>query len=171
MIKNAFYIARSGRPGVVVVDIPKDIQQAPGGELYPESVSIRGYKPSSGVHLGQIKKAAELLSRAKRPLFLAGGGCDVLCSIGTRFNDRITGKNGTFACGASIIHIDVDPASISRNIAVDNPIVADAGEAVRALLKRISKQLCCDRSNWLTLIHGWQTEHPLTEFPPDQPSF
>ena len=186
IIKEAFYIARTGKPGPVLVDFPKDIQNALGSDEYPQEVSIRGYKPSTGVHMGQLKKAADMLANAKRPLFLVGGGvniagagegmtalaeklgvpvvttimgkgslptdhplyignmgmhgnvasntavseCDLLFSIGTRFNDRITGKISEFAKNAKIVHIDVDAASISRNIVVDVPIVADAKEAI-----------------------------------------
>lgn len=186
IIKEAFYIARTGKPGPVLVDFPKDIQNALGSDEYPQEVSIRGYKPSTGVHMGQLKKAADMLANARRPLFLVGGGvniagagegmtalaeklgvpvvttimgkgalptdhplyignmgmhgnvasntavseCDLLFSIGTRFNDRITGKISEFAKGAKIVHIDVDAASISRNIVVDVPIVADAKEAI-----------------------------------------
>ena len=186
IIKEAFYIARTGKPGPVLIDFPKDIQNALGSDEYPQEVSIRGYKPSTGVHMGQLKKAADMLANAKRPLFLVGGGvniagagegmtalaeklgvpvvttimgkgalptdhplyignmgmhgnvasntavseCDLLFSIGTRFNDRITGKISEFAKNAKIVHIDVDAASISRNIVVDVPIVADAKEAI-----------------------------------------
>ena len=186
IIKEAFYIACTGKPGPVLVDFPKDIQNALGSDEYPQEVSIRGYKPSTGVHMGQLKKAADMLANAKRPLFLVGGGvniagagegmtalaeklgvpvvttimgkgalptdhplyignmgmhgnvasntavseCDLLFSIGTRFNDRITGKISEFAKNAKIVHIDVDAASISRNIVVDVPIVADAKEAI-----------------------------------------
>ena len=186
IIKEVFYIARTGKPGPVLVDFPKDIQNALGSDEYPQEVSIRGYKPSTGVHMGQLKKAADMLANAKRPLFLVGGGvniagagegmtalaeklgvpvvttimgkgalptdhplyignmgmhgnvasntavseCDLLFSIGTRFNDRITGKISEFAKNAKIVHIDVDAASISRNIVVDVPIVADAKEAI-----------------------------------------
>ena len=191
IIKEAFYIARTGKPGPVVVDLPKDIQNAPGSDEYPSEVSIRGYKPSTGVHMGQLKKATGMLAAAKRPLFLLGGGvnishaqeemrllaeklqvpvvttimgkgsiptdhplfignmgmhgnvaantavseCDLLFSIGTRFNDRITGKISEFAKDAKIVHIDIDAASISRNIVVDVPIVADAKEAIGKLLE------------------------------------
>ena len=175
IIKNAFYIAKTGKPGPVLVDIPKDIQIAMGSDEYPTEVNIRGYKPSEGAHSGQIKKALEKLKNAKRPVFLIGGGvniaharkemtelaeltgvpvvttimgkgaiptnhplyvgnigmhgnlasnkaimeCDVLFSIGTRFNDRITGTIDTFAKNAEIIHIDIDAASISRNMKLD----------------------------------------------------
>ena len=191
IIKEAFYIANTGKKGPVVVDLPKDIMLEEGDDLYPKEVKIRSYKPSKGVHIGQLKKANSLLSQAKKPLFLMGGGvnisganeeakklaeltqvpvittimgkgalptnhelyignvgmhgcyaanhaiseCDLLFSIGTRFNDRITGKIDEFAKNAKIVHIDIDAASISRNIQVDIPIVADAKEAMTALLK------------------------------------
>ena len=189
VIKEAFYIARTGRPGPVVVDLPKDVMAEPGNPEYPETVSIRGYKPSTGVHVGQLKRAITMLERAQRPLFLVGGGvnisganeaftklaevtnvpvvstimgrgaiptnhplyignlgmhgmyaanvavgkCDLLFSIGTRFNDRITGRIHEFAPKAKIVHIDIDTASISRNIHVDVPIVADAKEAIEKM--------------------------------------
>lgn len=214
IIKKAFTIAATGRPGVVVVDLPKDIQQAYGDDSYPKDVSIRGYKPSSGVHMGQIKKSLEVLAHAKKPLLLFGGGvkiahaneeakqlveltgipvvttimgkgaiptdhplyignigihgsfaantaisrCDVLLSVGVRFNDRITGKIGAFAPDAAIIHIDIDPASISRNIVVDIPIVADAKVAIQALLKQ-AQPLNVQR--WIDESNRWNKQHPL----------
>ena len=217
-IKKAFYIARTGKPGVVVIDLPKDIQQAYGSDEYPEEVEIRGYKPKGSVHAGQIKKAVEVLNRAKKPVFLIGGGviisraqdemqrlaeatgvpvittimgkgaiptthdlyignigihgsyaantaishCDVLFSIGTRFNDRITGKIGEFAPNAAIIHIDIDPASISRNIAVDIPIVADAKSAISALLEKAQPG---GTGKWLEEINVWKKQHPISMGP------
>ena len=214
VIKKAFYIARTGKPGVVVVDLPKDIQQAPGSDCYPAQIEIRGYKPNTRVHMGQIGKTLECLKRAKRPVFLLGGGvkiahaglemtalmektgipavttimgkgavptdhplyvgnlgihgsyaantaisrCDVLFSIGVRFNDRITGKVSEFAKDAVIIHVDIDPASISRNIEVDIPIVADAKKAVQALLKNA---FACDCEDWRKQIDLWKKEYPL----------
>lgn len=215
IIKKAFYIATTGRPGPVLVDLPKDIQREYGSSCYPDQVKIRGYRPGFAVHGGQIKKALERLNQAKRPVFLVGGGvniaraeeamtrlaertgvpvvttimgkgaipsthplyagnigihgsfaansavsgCDVLFSIGTRFNDRITGKNGEFARHAAIIHVDIDPASISRNIAVDIPIVADAGAAIRALLE---KAVLLDTGAWREQIDGWKEARPIT---------
>ena len=215
VIKKAFYIARTGKPGVVVVDLPKDIQQAYGDDIYPEKIEIRGYKPNVTVHDGQIKKVIAILAQAKRPLFLIGGGvniagarkemrqlaeltgipvvttimgkgaiptthplyignigihagyaanqsiseCDVMFSIGTRFNDRITGKTDTFAKNATLIHIDIDPASISRNIAVDIPIVSDAKNALEVLLKKVKRLDCGD---WLKQINEWKEAYPLT---------
>lgn len=215
ILKEAFYIARTGRPGPVVVDIPKDIQQAEGDEVYPSEVNIRGYKPNESVHVGQIKKAVGLLKKAKKPLFLIGGGvnisganeelrqlvemtrvpvittimgkgaiptshelyfgnigihgsyaanhavseCDVLFSIGTRFNDRITGKISEFAKNAKIIHIDIDSASISKNIVVDIPIVADAKMAIEKLLE-YAMPLKLDK--WIMQLMDWNREHPIS---------
>ena len=183
IIKMAFYIARTGKPGPVIVDIPKDIQTTLGPAQYPDKIDIRGYKPNESVHVGQLKRAYKMLKSAKKPLILAGGGiniaranenlqtfaekmnvpvvttimgkgalptthplyigntgmhgkyasnkavseCDVLFSIGTRFNDRITGDLNEFAPKAKIVHIDVDTASISRNVVVDVPVEPDAG--------------------------------------------
>ena len=215
IIKEAFYIARTGRPGPVVVDLPKDIQVAMGDEEYPEEVNIRGYKPNESVHVGQVKKAVSLLKKAKKPLFLLGGGvniacanedmkklveltgvpvittimgkgaiptshplymgnigihgsyaanhavseCDVLFSIGTRFNDRITGKISEFAKNAKIIHIDIDSASISKNIVVDVPIVADAKLAVQKILEYVSP-LKIDA--WVDRLKEWKQTYPIT---------
>ena len=215
VIKEAFYIARTGRPGPVVVDLPKDVMAEPGNPEYPETVSIRGYKPSTGVHVGQLKRAITMLERAQRPLFLVGGGvnisganeaftklaevtnvpvvstimgrgaiptnhplyignlgmhgmyaanvavgkCDLLFSIGTRFNDRITGRIHEFAPKAKIVHIDIDTASISRNIHVDVPIVADAKEAIEKMLAYVKES---DTEQWLAKIEGWRAEHPLS---------
>lgn len=214
IIKNAFYIAKTGKPGPVLVDIPKDIQIAMGSDEYPTEVNIRGYKPSEGAHSGQIKKALEKLKNAKRPVFLIGGGvniaharkemtelaeltgvpvvttimgkgaiptnhplyvgnigmhgnlasnkaimeCDVLFSIGTRFNDRITGTIDTFAKNAEIIHIDIDAASISRNIKVDIPIVADAKVAITKMLKYAEK---LDIADWVSEIMKIKEEYPI----------
>ena len=214
IIKNAFYIAKTGKPGPVLVDIPKDIQIAMGSDEYPTEVNIRGYKPSEGAHSGQIKKALEKLKNAKRPVFLIGGGvniaharkemtelaeltgvpvvttimgkgaiptnhplyvgnigmhgnlasnkaimeCDVLFSIGTRFNDRITGTIDTFAKNAEIIHIDIDAASISRNIKVDIPIVADAKVAITKMHKYAEK---LDIADWVSEIMKIKEEHPI----------
>lgn len=213
-IKKAFYIAKTGKPGVVVVDLPKDIQRAYGSDFYPKEIGIRGYKPNTSVHMGQINKALEILNNARKPVFLIGGGvniahankemtqlaeltgvpvittimgkgaipttnrlyvgnigihgsyaansaisnCDVLFSIGTRFNDRITGKIEEFAPKATIIHIDIDAASISRNIVVDIPIVADAKKAICALLDK-AKPL--NIAEWTDEISKWKKQYPI----------
>lgn len=214
IIKMAFYIASTGKPGPVLIDIPKDIQTAAGPAEYPSSVQIRGYKPNEGVHIGQLKKAYKMLRTAKRPLILAGGGvniarandkllqfaektqtpvvttvmgkgaiptshalyvgnsgmhgkyaankavseCDVLFSIGTRFNDRITGDLNEFAPKAKIVHIDVDTASISRNVVVDVPVVSDAKLALEHLLEWAEPK---DTTKWQNQIAAWEKENPL----------
>lgn len=214
IIKEAFYIARTGRPGPVLIDLPKDVMGELGSAEYPSTVNIRGYKPNTSVHMGQLKKALKMLKKAKKPLFLAGGGvniarandaftevvnktnvpvvttimgrgsvptnhplfignlgmhgcyaanmavgeCDLLFSIGTRFNDRITGKLHSFAPNAQIVHIDIDTSSISRNIHVDIPIVADALEAVQKMNEYVEP---CDTEKWLAQIRKWDEEHPL----------
>ncbi len=215
IIKKAFYIAKTGKQGVVVVDLPKDIQQEYGSDEYPDKIEIRGYKPNKYVHVGQIKRAMEVLNHAQRPIFLIGGGvksshtalemkklteitgvpvvttimgkgvlptthplyvgnigihgsyaantaisqCDVLFSIGTRFNDRITGKIEQFAPHAVIIHIDIDSASISRNIVVDIPIVADARKAIHLL---IEKAMPLNIKTWVNQIDAWKKQYPIT---------
>ena len=215
IIKEAFYIARTGRPGPVLIDLPKDVMGELGSPDYPDTVNIRGYKPNTSVHMGQLKRALKMLKKAKKPLFLAGGGvniarankiftevvnktnvpvvttimgrgavptdhpmfignlgmhgqyaanmavseCDLLFSIGTRFNDRITGKLHAFAPNAQIVHIDIDTASISRNIHVHVPIVADALEAVTKMSEYVEP---CETETWLECIREWKAEHPLT---------
>lgn len=215
IIKEAFYIASTGRPGPVVVDLPKDMMAELGDAEYPKTVNIRGYKPSPSLHVGQLKRAIKMLKDAERPLFLAGGGvniakanenflkiveltgipvvttimgrgaiptnhplfignlgmhgayaankavsnCDVLFSIGTRFNDRITGKIHEFAPKAEIIHIDIDTGSISRNVHVDVPIVADAFDATEKMLEYVGPH---DTKAWLQEIANWNREFPLT---------
>ncbi|MDD3403942.1 MAG: biosynthetic-type acetolactate synthase large subunit [Hespellia sp.] len=214
IIKEAFYIARTGKPGPVLIDLPKDVMAELGSADYPTSVNIRGYKPSTGVHIGQLKRAIKMLAKAERPLFLAGGGvnianaqesftrlaeitkvpvittvmgrgaiptnhplyignvgmhgayasnmavseCDLLFSIGTRFNDRITGKLHSFAPHAQIVHIDIDTAAISRNVQVDVPIVADAKEAIEKMLEYVAG---CSTKKWLDEVGEWKVEHPL----------
>ena len=214
IIKMAFHIATTGRPGPVLIDLPKDIQTATGDGEYPDKVEIRGYKPNDSVHIGQLKKGYKLLKSAKRPLFLVGGGvhvsrankemlklvektkipmvttimgkgaiptdhpyyignsgmhgsyasnkavaeCDVLFSIGTRFNDRITGDLNEFAPKAKIVHVDIDTASISRNVVVDVPIVADAKMAIEKMLEWVEPQ---KTDKWMQMIADWKEENPL----------
>ncbi|MGC4019087.1 MAG: biosynthetic-type acetolactate synthase large subunit [Muricomes sp.] len=214
IIKEAFYIASTGKPGPVLIDLPKDVMAELGSPEYPSEVNIRGYKPNTTVHMGQLKRALKMLQKAKAPLFLAGGGinvsnasgmftelvekvrvpvittvmgrgaiptdhplfvgnlgmhgayaanmavseCDLLFSIGTRFNDRITGNLREFAPLAKIVHIDIDTAAISRNIQVDIPIVADACEAITKMLEYVEP---CETKKWLGKIGGWKEEYPL----------
>ena len=214
IIKMAFQIANSGKPGPVLIDIPKDIQLELGSAVYPSHVDIRGYKPNASVHIGQLKKAFKLLKGAKKPLILAGGGvniakandlllefaekmnvpvvttimgkgaiptthelyigncgmhgkyaankavseCDVLFSVGTRFNDRITGDLNEFAPKAQIIHIDIDTASISRNVVVDVPVVSDAKLALEKMLEWAEAK---KTKHWMEEIAAWEAENPL----------
>jgi len=194
-MKKAFYIAATGRPGPVVVDIPKDVTQNTCAFAYPESVSMRSYNPTSKGHTGQIKKAAQMLLEAKRPMLYVGGGavlgngaeparalarklgfpvastlmglgafpepdpqnlgmlgmhgtyeanmamqhCDVLLAIGARFDDRVIGNPKHFGKEARrIIHIDVDPSSISKRVRVDVPIVGPVNQVLDDILTQIS---------------------------------
>jgi len=193
-IKKAFYIAATGRPGPVVVDIPKDVTQHKCVYHYPQSVSMRSYNPTLKGHTGQIKKAAQMLLEAKRPMIYTGGGlvlgnaaaqltelarvlgfpvtntlmglggfpspdplflgmlgmhgtyesnmamqhCDVLLAVGARFDDRVIGNPKHFASEHHrIIHIDVDPSSISKRVKVDVPIVGDVGSVLDDVLKLV----------------------------------
>ena len=212
IIKEAFYIASSGRPGPVLVDLPVDILKALAVDTYPEKVKIDGYKPVVNGHPLQIKKAAAKLMEAKRPIILCGGGvnisrssdvfrefvdiigvpvvstlmgisaipsahplylgmvgmhgvypanmalsnCDLIFSIGCRFSDRITGKLSEFAVDAEIVHIDIDSATISRNVSVAIPIVGDAGNIVNDLIPLVE---CCNISSWLDTVNDWQKEY------------
>lgn len=213
-IRRAFYIAKTGKPGVAVVDLPKDVQRAYGSDSYQKEINVRGYKPNTSVPIGQLNKALDILNHAEKPVFLIGGGvhiahankemtqlaevtgvpvittimgkgaiptanhlyvgnlgihgsyaanlavshCDVLFAIGTRFNDRITGKIDEFAADAKIIHIDIDAASISHNITVDVPIAADAKEAICALLEKAET---LHISEWTDEISRWKMQHPI----------
>jgi len=219
-IKKAFYIAKTGRPGPVLVDIPKDVQTAMCEFEYPDAIHLRSYNPTYHGNPKQIKKVAKVIEQAERPLLYIGGGvitsnahkevlelaerlqipvfttlmgigafpgdhplslgmsgmhgtykanmaiqyCDLLISIGARFDDRITGKVSEFAPNAQIIHIDIDPTSISKNIPVDYPIVGDAKLVLKELLSTLkdSNKIDQDREKWLDLIKKWDSEHPLS---------
>ena len=214
-IKDAFYIARTGRPGPVLVDIAKDAQQKETEFVYPKEANIRSYKPNYEGHPRQIAKAAEIINNAKRPVIYAGGGvvlsdasqellelankaripvtttllglggfpqtnelsldmlgmhgtvyanktitnCDVLIAIGARFDDRVTGRIDKFAPDAKIIHIDIDPTAISKNIIVDVPIVGDCKRVLIELNKLIQKP---DNDEWLKQVFEWKKMFPLS---------
>ena len=218
IMREAFYIATSGRPGPVLVDIPKDVLLEFSEEPLPETVSIRGYNPVLKGHPMQIRKAARTLAKAKRPLFYVGGGlsisgaaeafrrvvdkvnvptiaslmgisvlpsehprflgmlgmhgtyaanmavqnCDLLFAIGTRFDDRATGEIAKFAPNATVVHIDIDPASISRNVAVEIPIVGDARLILEEMLPQMEAPAI---EEWVGLTDEWKRTHPLTEIP------
>ncbi len=223
VIKEAFYIAGTGRPGPVLVDLPKDVQTAVAPFKYPEKIEIRGYKPTLQGNPRQIEKALEAIEDAERPLFYVGGGvqwsdasaqltqlvrglripltttvmalgvypssdplclgmlgmhggywanmavhyCDVLIAVGARFDDRVTGRVSDFAPHAkTIIHIDIDPSSISKNIKVHIPIVGDIKEVLSAMLKRVkSQESLAPRqalwAEWHKQIMQWKAEKPL----------
>ena len=214
ILKEAFYIATTGRPGPVLVDLPADVMKEIREEHFPKTVDIRSYKPSTGIHIGQLKRAMTELKRAKRPIFLIGGGVniakageqlvqlvektgvpvvttvmgkgamptnhplyigncgmhgsfasnkaiqnsDLIFSIGARFSDRTTGDVSRFATGATIIHVDIDTASISRTVKVDIPIVADAKLAIEKMLAKVKKIEC---EEWVAQIKEWEKECPL----------
>lgn len=215
IIRKAFYIASTGRPGPVVVDLPKDVIASKCVFKYPEDVEIRGYKPTYKGNSNQIKKAAEVISKAKRPLLYVGGGvimsgsseelkifarenklpvtmtlqglgafpgtdplslgmlgmhgtywanravdnCDVLVSLGARFDDRVTGKVETFCTKAFKIHVDIDPTAIDKNVIVDLPIVGD----VKHVLAELAAEMINppDTTEWLQQIEEWKNECPL----------
>ncbi|MEF2231054.1 MAG: biosynthetic-type acetolactate synthase large subunit [Pseudodesulfovibrio sp.] len=223
VVKQAFYLARSGRPGPVLVDLPKDVQNQVTEFEYPDKVEMRSYKPTNKPHIGQVRKVVKLLKEAKRPLFYSGGGvitsgsheeltwlarklripvtstlmglgafpgdddlflgmlgmhgtyaanmavnnCDLLLAVGARFDDRVTGKITTFAPRATIVHIDVDPTSIQKNISVHVPLVADCKSALAAFKKETKPTLdefdwVGDHQPWVDQVQTWAKEHPLT---------
>ncbi len=220
-IKEAFYIASTGRPGPVLVDLPKDVMQARTEFKYPKTISLRSYNPNYTPNKKQVKKAARLISKAEKPLIYSGGGVisshageimtrlarrfslpvtstlmglgafpgndplwlgmlgmhgtyaanmavnnsDVLISMGARFDDRVTGKVSTFAPRARIIHIDIDPTSIRKNVNVHIPIVSDCLNALKALEEELEELEGINweekHSNWVRTVKGWREEHPV----------
>lgn len=221
VIKEAFYIASTGRPGPVLVDMPKDVVVGEADFVYPEKVERRGYNPNIKGHPLQVEKAVKAMVRASRPLIYAGGGinwanafdelrelaerihapvtltlmglgafpgdhplflgmlgmhgtyaanmavteCDLLIAVGARFDDRVTGRVEDFAPDAVKIHIDIDPASISKNVIVDIPIVGDAKVVLRQILQaldRVDVDWEKKHRDWLERIEAWKREHPLT---------
>jgi acetolactate synthase I/II/III large subunit len=224
IVKKAFYIARSGRPGPVLIDFPKDVQIATTEFKYPDTVEIRGYKPTIEGHPKQVEKAVSLLLAAKRPVIYVGGGvilanaageltslgkrleapvtttlmglgsfpeddplslgllgmhgtyyanmavsnCDLLVAVGARFDDRVTGKITSFAPHAKIIHIDVDPTSIKKNVRVDLPIVGDVKDVLVQMLKVLEEQgdkvdaFKKSITPWTEEIEGWKAKHPMS---------
>ncbi|MDP2044197.1 MAG: biosynthetic-type acetolactate synthase large subunit, partial [Candidatus Omnitrophota bacterium] len=215
-IAEAFYIASSGRPGPVLIDIPVDVQRAETEFIWPDKIELRSYQPTYFGHPGQIKKAAKLISSAKKPIIYAGGGVitsgahlvlrklaekiqapvtttfmglggfcgthklflgmlgmhgtayanhatmesDLIIAVGARFDDRVTGRLDAFAPNAKVIHIDIDPSSIAKNVRVDIPIVGDAKNIIGELLEQIKQ--APDTSEWLKTIEAWKKKHPLT---------
>ncbi len=222
VLRQAFYLARSGRPGPVLVDIPKDLQQQTTEFVWPESTSMRSYNPVYKPNVNQLRRAMELLEKANRPLIFLGGGAvisnaseavrkfantlqipvssslmglgvfsgsdplwlgmlgmhgtyaansavynaDVILAVGTRFDDRITGRLSAFAPGARIIHIDIDPTSLRKNVPVEIPIVGDCRLALEALDKLLESGKYIStwaekHASWLATIQEWKRVHPI----------
>ncbi len=216
IFKEAFYIAQTGRPGPVLIDIPKDTQIDLIEFEYPAEVKLRGYKPTYTGNEQQVKKAASLIMKAEKPVFYVGGGVifanateelrslaenimapitttlmgtgafpsahplslgmlgmhgtryanyaiqesDLIIAVGVRFDDRVTGKISAFAPNAKIIHIDIDPAEIGKNVRVDVPIVGDAKNVLKSLLRYVkTEQVRTDE--WTKKIEAWKKEYPL----------
>ncbi len=215
VMKEAFHIASTGRPGPVLIDIPKDVQIAKTEYSYPKKVEMKNYQPTYFGHPQQIKKAAQAIRQASRPIIYAGGGViisgaasqltelarkaqipvtttlmglggfpetdslslgmlgmhgthyanhaimesDLIIAIGSRFDDRVTGELSTFAPHARIIHIDIDPSSISKNVKVDIPIVGDVRRVLQELNKLVKEG---DYASWHQKIKAWKKEYPLT---------
>lgn len=216
IVKEAFYIATTGRPGPVLIDLPKDVQTGVDDIDFDIDVKIRGYKPNLDPHPLQIKKAVDLLVKAERPIILAGGGihwsnayeellrlaellmapvattfmgkgvipenhplclgcigmhgrveanksimmADVVLAVGVRFSDRSTGKVEEFCTEAKIIHIDIDPSEIRKNVPVHLPIVADAKRALKAIIDELTRRgLKREKSEWLRRIEELKKEY------------
>jgi acetolactate synthase-1/2/3 large subunit len=215
IFKEAFYLAKSGRPGPVLIDIPRDVFMDQAEFNYPSKVDLPGYKLTLQGHPAQIKKAAKLINEAQRPLIIAGRGiiisgayaelkelvekaqvpvvttllgiscfpeshvlsygmlgmhgmayanfavsaADLIIAIGMRFDDRATAKVSAFAPHAKIIHIDIDPAEIGKNVRVDVPIVGDAKAVLQELNKLITPT---EHVDWIRQLDDWRREHPST---------
>ena len=227
-IRQAFYLARSGRPGPVLLDLPKDVMQAHAEFVWPEDIYMRSYNPTYKPNLNQLRRAMEVLAQARRPLILAGGGvimadaatvlgelahelhvpvactlmglggfpatdalwlgmvgmhgsyaanmainnADVLLCVGARFDDRVTGKISAFASHARIIHIDIDPTSIRKNVEVHVPVVGDCRQALSGMLeiarsKMANVDWAGEHAVWLQTAEQWKESKPLCYHPND----
>jgi acetolactate synthase-1/2/3 large subunit len=222
VIKEAFYIATTGRPGPVVIDLPKDVTTHKAEFVWPEEVKLRSYKPTYEGNKFMITQAAHMIAKAKKPVIIAGGGvilsgasrelkelaeyaevpvtmtlmglgafpgshklslgmpgmhgtyyanksiqdADLLVAIGMRFDDRVTGKIDAFAPHAKIVHIDIDPTSIRKNVRVDVPIVGDVKKVLTVMNKvmkeEVKEQWQEVRKAWMKQIGAWKAERPLT---------
>lgn len=216
ILKEAFFISSTGRPGPVLIDLPKDIQEEKGEFSYPDEIDIPGYKPNLEGHPGQISRAVRAINKACRPVILGGGGlirseaytelkeiarkgnipvtltlmglggfpasdelflgmpgmhgtraanyalmeADLILAVGVRFDDRVTGKLSAFAPDARVIHIDIDPVEIGKNIAVDIPIVGDLKKVMQSLSKKFKPG---NTRQWLDRIRGWEKFTPVVE--------
>jgi acetolactate synthase-1/2/3 large subunit len=222
VIAEAFHIASTGRPGPVLVDVPKDVLQSRAAFSWPSSLDLPGYRPTAKPNRRQIRAAADLIRSARRPVLYVGGGvikaraaeelkqlaqalgapvvttlmargafpddhplclgmpgmhgsyaavtamqrADLLIALGTRFDDRVTGRLDAFAPDAKVIHADIDPAEIGKNRSVDVPIVGDAASVIaelsRAVLADVAARGWTDLSEWLNEVSAWARTHPIT---------
>ncbi|APG26041.1 biosynthetic-type acetolactate synthase large subunit [Syntrophotalea acetylenica] len=224
IIKQAFYIARTGRPGPVLIDLPKDVQIAATRFSYPETVELRGYKPTYSGNVRQVEKAAKMILASRRPVLFVGGGAtasdagedlmsfaeliqapvvttlmgmaafptghplalgmlgmhgtyyanmavtnaDLLVAIGARFDDRVTGRVAAFAPKAKIIHIDIDPTSIKKNVRVDLPIVGELRDVITNIMDRLRSDAAQVQAlpeltaSWRSQIDAWRSQYPMT---------
>ena len=221
-IRQAFYLARSGRPGPVLVDLPKDVMQKRTEFVWPEDIYMRSYNPTYKPNLNQLRRSVEELAKAERPVILAGGGvimsnaaealtglarklsipvtctlmglggfpatdplwlgmvgmhgtyaanlainnCDVLMCVGARFDDRVTGRLAAFAPKARIVHIDIDPTSIRKNVEVHVPVVGDCRMALEGIseicdAKLENKDWAGEHAAWLAAVAEWKSSKPL----------
>ncbi|UCC67558.1 MAG: biosynthetic-type acetolactate synthase large subunit [Armatimonadota bacterium] len=214
VFKEAFYIASTGRPGPVLIDFPRDVQQAELEFEYPDRVELPGYRPTLEGHPKMIERAAELIDAAERPLIYGGGGvnaagaqaelvelaeragipatmtlmgkggfpedhelclgmpgmhgtayanyalheADVIIAVGTRFDDRVTGKLDMFARSAKFVHIDIDPAEIGKNVLPTLPIVGDVKRVLGELVKKVAR---AKHSQWHDTVAGWKQQYPM----------
>lgn len=222
VIRQAFFIARSGRPGPVLVDLPKDVAQAKTDFIWPDEVRLRSYNPTYRANLNQLRRAVDLMMEAKKPILFAGGGvimsdaseelgmlartlripvtstlmglgsfpgddplwlgmlgmhgtfaankavhnADLIVAVGARFDDRVTGRLSAFASNARIVHIDIDPTSIRKNVEVDVPVVGDcrlalAGMREIAETRLAEKDWQAEHGPWLEQVDAWRREQPL----------
>ncbi|WP_227764490.1 biosynthetic-type acetolactate synthase large subunit [Zhaonella formicivorans] len=218
IVHEAFHLATTGRPGPVLIDLPKDITVQKAEFKYPPELDLPGYKPRTMINAAQIGKAAQAILEAKRPVIFAGGGVinagaskellalatltgapvtyslmgkgafpdahpqclgmvgmhgtayanyavwesDLLIGLGVRFDDRVTGKLSTFASQAKVIHIDIDPAELGKNVVAHVPIAGDVKEALSELLKVLKAKGCnLDLASWRQKIDNWKREYPL----------
>lgn len=222
IVRQAFYLARSGRPGPVLVDLPKNVMQGIAEFVWPENVSMRSYNPTYRPNISQIRKAVEALSCAERPLLFAGGGvimsdaseelralaheckipvtsslmglgafscddpqwlgmlgmhgtfaankavsnADLLLAVGVRFDDRVTGRLSAFAPKATVVHIDIDPTSIHKNVNVRIPVVGDCRNALAAIREHLALREPRDWAGviapWQKQLDTWKQEQPIT---------
>ena len=215
IVAEAFYIATHGKPGPVVIDVPKNVQRAFTDAEYPERVSLRAYHPEHCATSAQLSRLAKLINEAKRPVIYAGGGviaagatkdvarlarkaqipvattlmglgafpetdplslrmagmhglaaanyaineCDLLLALGVRFSDRVTGKLAAYAKKAKIVHVDLDPSSIRKNVTPDLGIVADVKDVLTTVASRVKT---AEHKEWLEKIEGWKKERPIS---------